>query len=97
MSTEREDALTLGARMREEEREASEMRVDRAILHGNGNSSAPAVQGRRYIASMLYQSRYDGRPYWEAPDHQEVLETFCWNVFGCNFSEVLKAWDKALG
>lgn len=100
-----EDALTLGARLKEEEKARSDWRIERAIPWGNGDGYHPGGKlygatnpdERAHLAALLYEARYDGLSCDDPePTAGEVLENFCFNVFGCSFDEVLKAWDREL-
>lgn len=90
-----EDALTLGQRLKDEERAASERRINAAILYGPaGHGWRGARQEREYVAQKLYEARYDGLPYWEDRSAEDVLNAFCWRIFNCSYAEVLEAWDR---
>lgn len=93
------DCLTLGRELKEQEKAASENAIAN-VLSMSGN---PKINGgvfrrdeRECIAHALYESRYDGRDYEDIPTKDEILENFCFRVFGCTFDEVITAWDRFL-
>ena len=95
-----EDCLTLGAKLKQEEKETRE----NAIAWALSKPGNPKLQGgawtqqeRKALAMALYEARYDGTSYEDNPSAEEILENFCFRVFGCTFDEVLKAWDRELG
>ena len=93
-----EDALVIGQRLAEEERQAREKRIKNALPHGNWHQTYPFNRvDRQYIADALYRIRYEGRRHDEEPSAQEILDDLCSNIFGCEFDEVLEAWDRFLG
>lgn len=94
--TPREDALTIGARLKAEYREQRAQRIENVLRR------QPADYGNDYdvrfaVAEALYKARWDGRRYDDKPDAAEVLQTFCWNLLGCSYEEALEAWDRYLG
>ncbi|KKN65492.1 hypothetical protein LCGC14_0480960 [marine sediment metagenome] len=92
-----EDCLTLGTRLKNEEKQASEERIENALLRGNDKLWDIGITARQLVADRLYSAQYDGPLGKELPNIQEVMDTFCWDIFGADFQEVLKAWDKYLG
>ena len=89
------DALRLGQEIRQEEKEASENRIQNAIP-GNWTGTTNR-HDRALIASLLYNVYYDGKTYEEIPSAEQILDDFCSEVFHCSFNEMLKAYDKFLG
>lgn len=79
-----------------EDRELSDSRITNALCDGIPQSGYDRIT-RSIIADALYHARYNGRHYQDIPSKDDILETFCWRVFGATFDEVLKAWDKFLG
>lgn len=81
----------------QEEKEASQYRLNRVLCGGCPRGST--VEVRAFIADRLYHAKWDGKPHNEALEYplSQILEDFCYDVFGATFSEVLKAWDKYLG
>lgn len=79
-----------------EEGEASEKHIANALCEGIPPSGYDRIT-RSIIADALYHAHYDGRHYQDIPTKEDVLETFCWNIFHANFDEVIKAWHKYLG
>ena len=100
MTTPREDALTQGARLKAKMQTDRESRINRAL--GTYLGQAPLLGSsqafRHQVAERLYHARFDGRPYWEEPSKETVLEDFLADLFGgCNLEEVIEAWDRYLG
>ena len=79
-----------------DEKAAAEQRITNALCDGIPENGYDRIT-RSIIADALYHSRYDGRHYQDIPAKEEILEAFCWKVFGANLDEVIKAWDKYLG
>jgi len=80
----------------QQEKERKENRISRA-LHGDTGIQSSM---QKEIAGWLYEVRYDNHDYETDrgyPTKEEVLDNFCWEVFGCNFEEVMVAYDKFLG
>jgi len=80
----------------QEEKQASYNRIAQVLCDGIPQRGYDRIT-RAIIADGLYHARYDGRHYQDKPSKDEILETFCWNIFGATFEEVIKAWDKYLG
>jgi len=80
-----------------EEKEASEYRISQVFNGGCPRGSKLEV--RAFIADRLYHAKWDGKPHDEAIEMPlaDILEDFCWDIFGASFEEVIKAWDKYLG
>lgn len=79
-----------------EEKELSKQRIANALCEGIPTSGYDRIT-RSIIADGLYHALYDGRHYQDVTSKDDVLETFCWNIFHASFEEVIKAWDKYLG
>ena len=81
----------------QEEKEASEYRISQVLCGGCPRGSKQDV--RAFIADRLYHAKWDGLSHDEAiaMSLADILENFCWDIFGANFNEVLKAWDRYLG
>lgn len=92
-----DNAFTYGQRLKETDKQLSEHRIKRALKGDTGIK--PDEQC--LIAMHLYESKYDNHDYQKEPQEwpsaDEILESFCWRIFGATFEEVLKAWDKYLG
>lgn len=86
------DALSLGMELKEQEKQQSEHRIARALKGDTGIKSEEQI----LIASKLYETKYE-YSYKEIVSLEEILEGFCWRVFGANFEEVMEAYDKFLG
>lgn len=92
MATQREDALSLGARLREEERQA---RAQRILLALGVNGSTDEREFRVRVSDALYKATWDGRTGADRPD-RVILDDFCSLIFGCSYEEVMEAWDHYL-
>ena len=85
---EREDALTMGVRLKAEAKAASEERIARAFDN----------MGTRYQASEIADFLNDA--WWENRDDDEgftaslVLDALCTRLFGCSFYELTVALDR---
>ena len=97
-----EDALSFGARLKAEVAEQREVRIASALSVGNpadGQVSLHIAETREHVARLLFDVFYSEQP--EMPlalsEAEEVLDRFCWALFGCTFAEVLEAWSRRLG
>lgn len=81
----------------EEEKESRNYRINRALCIGVPRGIDKFT--RCAIAQELYNAKWDGNDYHEANNmtYGQILENFCWNVFGASLEEVLIAWDRYLG
>ena len=87
------DALTLGREIKENEKRKSLIRTSRALKGDTGVTSGEQIN----IARWLYEARHDGHAYDDVVGEKEILENFCFNVFGATFEETMKAYDTYLG
>jgi hypothetical protein len=87
------DALTLGKELKEKEEQRIKFRIARALKGDTGITSGEQTN----IARWLYEARWDGHRYDDVVEEKEILENFCWKVFGASFEEAMKAYDKFLG
>ena len=94
---EKEDALTMGARLKAEAKADAKERGRRA-LHEQGSVYPVGVTARRRLAEMMYKCTYEGiyTAYGSRPV-EDVLDIFCREVWGCNYQEILDAWEYDLG
>ena len=84
--TEREDALTMGVRLKAEAKAASEERIARAFDNMKTKYTASD------IADFLYEA-------WNGADDDDnpsssVLDALCTRLFACSFDELMVAYEK---
>ena len=86
--TEREDALTMGARLKAEAKAASEARIAQAFFPREGYPDD--MLSRKRVAYILWGAdttlNIGGTPV-------EALEYLCMRMFGCSYDELMAACD----
>jgi hypothetical protein len=87
------DAFTLGNEIKERGKRASLLRTSRALKGDTGVTSGEQIN----IARWLYEARWNGHSYVDEVGKEEILENFCFNVFGATLEETMKAYDTYLG
>ena len=85
---EREDALTMGARLKAEEKAASEARIAQAFAPKEGYPDDALT--RKRVAYILWSAdttlNIVGTPV-------DALEFLCMKMFGCSYDELMAACD----
>jgi len=84
----------------DEEQRLRNKRIDLAIsMGGLGGYTGVNTADRCMIAQLLYEAKWNCNSYIEAEEMtpEQILDTFCWNLFGCSVDEVIIAWDRYLG
>ena len=94
---EKEDALTMGARLKAEAKADAKER-ELGALHEQGSVYLVGLPARRRLAEMMYKSTYDDiyTAYGSRPA-EDVLNRFCVAVWNCSYQEILDAWEYDLG
>lgn len=85
------DCFALGQR----EREKRKARIERLERRFRDGADRPVKEREFHIrvADSLYRARYNGRTWDDEPSAQETLDAFCFKLFGCDFDEVMAAYD----
>lgn len=80
-----------------EQKELREYRISQVLCGDCPRGSETDV--RAFIADQLYHAKWDSKLHDEAIDMPlaDILEAFCWNIFGASLEETLIAWDRYLG
>jgi len=94
---EKEDALTMGARLKAQAKADAKERGRRALQAVGGRFTVDLLTRRR-LAEEMYKSTYDDiwTAYGSRPA-EDVLNRFCGAVWGCSYEEILAAWEYYLG
>jgi hypothetical protein len=87
------DENTQARELYEKEKSRRIIHIERALKGDTGISREEQID----IARWFYESRWDGHAYDEEVTHEEILDNFCFKVFGTDIEGVLEAYDKYLG
>ncbi len=91
--TKAKDAAAIFRELYESELNTKRYYIERALKGDTGIKREEQTD----IARWLYESRYDGHAYDDEVTEKEILDNFCFKVFGCDIEDVLKAYDNFLG
>lgn len=89
------DAFQIGEALKRKEQGERRFRITQALTSYTYNGFTPPE--RRAIVRALARAAYDGLEYDAVTQEpvertpEEILNNFCWDVFGCWFNEALEA------